>query len=164
MQSKRIGELLFLTLFASLMISACSKGGTAPPPPNEPELPANFADSAAFILGRWNLVKDSATNNGTYYVLINGSSYYPMPGVYPGVPGDNYDFKPDGTVSWYGNGNLGTDTYKLYPNNRLNIALMEGHTKDTGTIRTLTSTSFVFDFRDTSPNGGKWFKRVYLSR
>lgn len=155
--------MIFIAALVSFLFIACAKGSD-PNRPNDPNPPATLEDSAALLLGKWKIVKDSSTNIGDYYFTEggpNGTKYSPIPGVYFGVAADYLDFKSNGTVDMHANGQSETATYLLYPENKLGIGDMV-HGK--ATIITFTATELTFDLSNTSLNGGIYFRRTYLGK
>jgi hypothetical protein len=147
-------------LFCCYLFVACNKSSNRP---NDLNPPSTFQDSAALLLGKWKIIKDSSTNIGNYYYLEGGTALYPMPGVYLGKAEDYFDFKSNGNVDIYANNQSYNYTYKLYPNNRLVITEIL-NSIDTAFVVTLTKKDAIFEWNPTSPNGGKFFRRTYLKR
>jgi hypothetical protein len=152
--------ILSLVVLSCYLLNACSKSSNKP---NDPNPPATLEDSAALLLGKWSLAKDSSTNIGNYYFLEGNSAYYPMPGIYWGKAEDYFDFKSDGKVDMYHNNQEYNYTYELYPNNKL-VVFEILLSVDTATVIRLTPTEAIFDWNPTSPNGGKFFRRTYLKK
>jgi len=91
-------------LFISLAIISCKKPGDAPAGP-------------VTIIGRWNLISDSAYIQ-VWFPLQDGSSAY----KYIGVSMDYYDFEANGKFSWYEqNSGLDTASYDLITSNKIYI-------------------------------------------
>lgn len=149
---------LVTVLSVSIFFCSCSKNAVTD---NNDQLDP-VVDSTALLAFRWNYVKDSSTNIGDYYFMEGGTSYSPTPGVYNGVPGDFVDFKSDGTVEIHANNNSWQSTYSLHPGHKLVITDLLVH--DTGTVVLLNATDAVLDWSNTSPNGGQYFRRMYLQR
>ncbi|MBL7697492.1 MAG: hypothetical protein JNK79_05020 [Chitinophagaceae bacterium] len=106
------------------------------------------------------LSHNSHFNIGDYYFVEGGTAYSPTPGVYTGVPGDFVDFKSDGTVELRANNSSYQSTYSLHPGDKLVITNLLVH--DTGRVVLLNATNAVLDWSNTSRNGGKYFRRMYL--
>jgi hypothetical protein len=123
---------------------------------------ATLADTVSLISGKWNVVKDSITNVGDFYFLIGGTPNFPNPGIYIGKPVDYWDFKSNGALSLFENGNAYTSTYQVMPNSKLIVTdlLVFG----VGNILSLTPTSTTLYWAQTSPNGGRLTKTVYLKK
>lgn len=141
---------------ALLSFYSCSKTTIA----DSDEVFDEKVDSSALLTFRWNYIKDSSTNIGDYYFMEGGAPYSPNPGVYTGVPGDFVHFKTDGTVDIHANNQDYHSTYFLHPGNKIVISDLLVH--DTGRVVQLNATHAVLDWSNTSPNGGKYFRRMYL--
>ena len=154
-----IGFAIFTTC---IIFIACTRSPD-PQRPNDPDPPGTLQDSAALLLGRWKLIKDSSTNIGNFYFIEGGIAYTPGHGNYFGKDEDYFDFKPDGKVDIYANNNGYNYTYQLFPGNKLVIAeiLLAA---DTATVVKLAANEAIFDWSKTSPNGGKFFRRSYLGK
>ena len=127
------------------------------PPPNP-----TFADSVALLKGKWVVIKDSSTNTGNYYFMENGTAYYPTPGVYMGVAGDYWEFSNKDTVIAHENNQTYKTKYQLLTNNQLVVDDLLVH--GIGKVITLGAFTATFDWINTSPNGGRYFRRVYLKK
>lgn len=66
------------------------------------------------------MIKDSVVNNSWINPYNHG---YLIPGVYIGTPKDYWKFDPDGVFSIDENGIIGSDTYKILPDNKLDIPI-----------------------------------------
>lgn len=124
--------------------------------------PTQTSDSTTLLTIKWKLIKDSVSNIGTYYFMEGGTPYYPTAGVYFGTATDYWDFHSNGSVYIHENNQSYTSTYQLHSNNKLVITDMLVH--DTGRVVTLTSSDAIFDWSRTSPNNGKYYRRVYLKK
>mgnify|MGYP003576541838 CR=1 FL=1 len=116
-----------------------------------------LSDTPSLVLGSWKLVKDSVTNNN----WIHPSNVYLIPGVYTGTALDYYRFE-NGLLYARTNNVSGPNAYTI-AGNKLDVPVWTaqyGH----GTIETLNTLNFVFYFADTSANGGRYFRKVYLKR
>jgi hypothetical protein len=66
----------------------------------------------SLIIGKWNIVRD------TVYAGVNTGA---DPAIYIGQPGDYFDFSEDGNVYIREGAGLDTLSYKLLPNNQIDI-------------------------------------------
>jgi hypothetical protein len=119
-------------------------------------------DSVALLQGKWKLIKDSLTNTGNYYFMENGTAWYPTPGVYFGTAADYFEFLANGAMAIHENQQTYNSQYQLFSNNQLVIKDLLVH--DTGSVITLTAVAATFDWSNTSPNGGQYFRRIYLKK
>lgn len=121
-------------------------------------LQPNSSNDSTLYVGKWNLIRDELINLPPYY--RNSIGLVPNSGVYTGKAGDYYDFKSDKVLVIYGNNQTGSTTY-LYQENKL---VINGDLFKNLKILTLTSSSFSFECRDTSSNGGTYYHKVDLSK
>ena len=119
-------------------------------------------DSVTLLQGKWKIIKDSLTNTGNYYFMEHGTAYYPTPGVYYGTAADNWEFLANGTLGIHENQQTYNSPYQLFSNNQLVVQDLLVH--DSGSVVTLTATAATFDWSNTSPNGGQYFRRIYLKK
>ena len=121
-----------------------------------------FADSVALLKGKWVVIKDSSTNIGNYYFTENGTAYYPTPGVYMGVTGDYWEFANNDTLTARENNQTYKSKYQFFSNNKLVVDGLQVH--GNGKVITLGALTATFDWSNTSPNGGQYFRRIYLKK
>ena len=118
------------------------------------------ADSAAMLLGKWSVIKDSSTNNG--YVTSNG--IYVTAGVYTGIPEDYWEFKSNGLLTFHANNQTASNLqYHISPNAGLYVDIISA-AFDEGHITTLTFNRTTFFWKKTDINGKSYFRMVYLKR
>lgn len=123
----------------------------------------NTADSATMLVGKWRLIKDSVTNNGSFVIRDGG---YPLPGVYIGKAGDYWEFKRDGFADVYyygGTMSFKGHKYQLLPNARLYINELSA-SYDDAYILTLTFNTATFFWTATNVNGGRYSRTLYLKK
>lgn len=123
--------------------------------------PAN-TDSVSLLAQRWKYIKDSSTNIGNYYFLEGNSALSPIPGVYFGNSADYWEFRRDSSSTVHINNQTYQTDYILHPNNKLEVVGMMVH--GMASVIKLTATEAIFDWNNTSPNGGVYFKRAYLRK
>lgn len=123
---------------------------------------ARVADTTQMVVANWKVYKDSVSNIGNFYVLINGTPNFPTPGVYWGVPADYYNFGSNGIVSIFENNNSATSPYQVYPNGRLFINELSMY--DTTRILTLDAANMTLYWTGSSPNGGTYARKLYLRK
>jgi len=162
--------LCVIAVAGSLLYAGCSKDGTpattganTPGTPNTPAPPTgpSTQDSSVILASQWGIVKDSVDDTPNFYIN-DGSFSHPAAGVYYGTPADYYNFQSNGSVSIHENGQNYSSAYKLYPNNKLVITALLVY--DTIKVVTLTTSNAVFDWTGSSPNGGKYYHRLYLKK
>lgn len=118
------------------------------------------ADSAAMLVGKWMLVKDSSTNNN----FATSDGVYLIPGVYIGQPGDYFEFTPNGLYNLHANNQTGTGfKYYIVSNARLYIDIMSPWLDD-GYILTLTPNKAILYWTKTSTAGGKYTRTTWLKK
>lgn len=144
-------------LASCLFALSCKKDGTT----RETDI-LNLEDSVVLLQAKWKVIKDSSTNIGNYYFMENGTAYYPTPGVYMGTAADYWEFLANDTLSLHENQQSYKSKYQLSSNNILVVKDMLVH--GNGTVITLTTIEATFDWSNTSPNGGRYFRRVYLKK
>lgn len=150
------------TVATCFLYASCSKNADpAPTGTNNPPGTPAVQDSSTILASKWSIVRDSVDCTPNFYIN-DGSMAHPTPGVYTGTAVDYYHFQSNGNVSVHENGQDYSSTYKLYPNNRLVIAALLVF--DTIKVVTLTSSNAVFDWTGSSPNGGKYYHRLYLKK
>lgn len=154
MNKKTLTATFLVTCF---LIYSCDKDN----PARETE-DLTLEDSVALLQGNWKVIKDSLTNTGNYYFMENGTAYYPTPGVYYGTAADYWKFLANDTLMLQENQQTHSSRYQLLTNNQLVVQDMLVH--GTGRVITLTETAATFDWSNTSPNGGQFFRRIYLKK
>jgi len=118
------------------------------------------ADSAAMLVGKWTLLKDSSTNNN--FVTTDG--VYMIPGVYIGQPGDYFEYTSNGIFNMHANNQTGTGfKYHIVPNARLYEDFISPYLDD-GYILELTPNKAIIYWTKTSAAGGKYFRMDWLKR
>lgn len=118
------------------------------------------ADSAAMLLGKWSVVKDSSTNDG----YVTSSGVYVFPGVYTGVAEDYWEFTANGTFNMRANGQTGNGfKYRLVPNAKLYIDIISPAFDD-GNILTLSPNKATFFWTKSNSAGKKYTRMVYLKK
>ena len=116
------------------------------------------ADTAALLIGRWNLTKDSISSINFYY--SNGD--IPLSGVLNGTAQDYYEFYSNQTLYISENHITGTSHYQFLPNNQI---YFDGwNLMGNATTLMLTSTNASFSWSTTSPNGGRYYRKADLKR
>jgi hypothetical protein len=148
-------NLIAAIIISSIFIFSCRKD-------NATRGTENLEDSLTLLQGKWKLLKDSLTNTGNYYFMDNGTAHYPTPGVYWGTADDYWDFLANGALSVHENQQHYNSQYELRADNQLIVQGLEVH--GTGKVVTLTATAATFDWSNSSPNGGKYYRRVYLKK
>jgi hypothetical protein len=143
-----------------LFFSACHKG--TDDTGNQPTQLNSLADSAAALAQHWKFVKDSSTNIGNYFFMEGGTPYYPTPGVYFGTAADYWEFRNDGSSTVHANNNTYQSAYILHTGNKLEVTGSMAH--GLATVIKLTPTEAIFDWNNTSANGGVYFRRTYLEK
>jgi hypothetical protein len=122
----------------------------------------SLSDTLSMLLGKWKYIKDSSTNIGSYYFLEGSTPWVPIAGVYYGQAADYWEFRSNGMSYHYGNNNSYSSPYLLQTANQLEFAELNAHGR--ATIVKFTLNELVFHFNNTSPNGGKYHRGVYLKR
>ena len=141
-------------LFFLLFFIACKKDSSE-------TQPLDTEDSTALLVGKWRLYKDSIVNTDMYLYFADGFYWSPNAGVYIGKANDFYDFQSNGTLSLHENNQSYSFPYNLYQS-RLVFPGQNVH--DTAVIKKLTSLEARFEWKQTSYNGGKYYRRLYLTR
>ena len=114
-------------------------------------------------MGRWVLLRDSLWETDNFYYTDGAGNHHPTPGVYYGAPADYWEFGANGRLAVKENNLSFSKTYQLTADTKLDI---EGLTLffDTATIDTLTTNALSFYWNKTSPNGGRYFRKIYLKK
>ncbi|MFI5161417.1 MAG: hypothetical protein ACHQHN_09075 [Sphingobacteriales bacterium] len=153
---------LFVLFAAVVLVSSCK---------NEIVKPASTTtttivdEPSTNIAGKWNLVKDSTSNQ--FIGPVHNT-------VYIGTPSDYYDFRADGKCYISSNGSNDTVSYKMGTNNSLifgdPVAEIDAATGETvyqdpnpTPIDPLTTHSATIIFATASPGGARC-EAIYLAR
>lgn len=167
-QSLRMQPSKYLRILGNCLITlciissfySCNKDSSNQ---NEPApVPMSRADSVVALTNRWQLWRDSLSNIGNYYYMENGSAHYPIAGVYSGTTYDFYHFMNGGILSGHENGLTFNTTYVMEPGNIMRIQGFLAH--GVAYIFRLNQTELVLNWINTSPNGGQYYRRLYLKR
>jgi len=145
-----------------LIISANNLTNTSPLEVTVTQMSSTLEDSVSLIIGKWQVYTDSVSNIDDYYFTENGQNYSPSSGKYHGTNNDYYDFKYNNQLSAYENNIRVNTTYNLFENKKLSIESFQVH--DTGKLVALTPKELIVDWNNTSPNGGKYYRRLHLSK
>ena len=147
---------LLIGLVAVIAFAGCQKGND-PPPANTPTIDK-------LIQGKWKVLRDSLSNIN-FYFQEGGSWHYPTPGVYTGNASDFYEFKADGKLSIFENGNSYNTTYSLIANNKLSNPELDPIYDPASIIAISENTLTLFWTKESTYNGGGHYGRMlYLSK
>ena len=133
-------RIIFLLTFACLELTSCKK------------------DTTVTILGKWNIINDSKTFG------IGPNTQYQK---YIGVPGDHFDFRPDGNLYIKEGANLDTLSYTIYPDNKITITSFGWVVNSVSIMSDITSlTSRLATIHASNINnpGGVYERTLNLSR
>jgi hypothetical protein len=163
-------KLVLAFAFTLFILTACKKSDPANEPSN-PLIPspaqnppaggAPVSDTSGAVKTSWKIYKDSLTNTGNYYFIEGGSALTPMPGVYWGVTGDYWNFMPSGNLSIHEN----NQTYSSVPyqfSDNTTLLIPNGGPIKKGKLISLSTTAATFLWKDTSANGGLYYRKLYL--
>lgn len=118
------------------------------------------ADSAAMLVGKWSVIKDSSTNDG----FVTSSGVYVFPGVYTGIAEDYWEFTTAGIFNMHANNQTGGGfLYHILPNAKLYIDIISSGFDD-GNILALTPNKAIFFWTKSNSSGKKYSRMVYLKK
>jgi hypothetical protein len=155
---------IFPLVILALFITSCSRNNDDIQQP-DPVIQNPFlthTDSLTAITQLWKTVRDSLSSGGNYYWMENGSMHYPTPGVYLGQADDSYHFKANDSLVVLHQGYLFRITWSFAQAGKLNIPGMNVH--GPAHIFKLTASELVLNWINTSPNGGTYYRRLYLKK
>ena len=119
-----------------------------------------LTDTINLAFGKWRVIKDSVSVIN-YYRTCGGTTYYPVPGVWVGAPGDYWDFKAGNIVELKYSTNILSGGYQFIPGY---LKTWDQCYTQYARILELNETTATFYYTATSPNGGHWGRMVWLKR